>query len=112
MQTEDKLAFVIAAQANSVAIGERPHLGGLAVNKDAIALPSILNQQTAGADENRRASARDAHVVEGQVVAIFFAPSDEERKLLNGDLLQREASKHDFDKSVDAIGWFEHRLWV
>src|ERR1039457_2099019 len=63
-QTEDKLASVVGAQTDSVTVGERSGLGQFAVDEDALALTTILNQEPGGACGNGRALARDALVVE------------------------------------------------
>src|ERR1700684_2443401 len=84
-QTEDKLAPVVGAQPDPVAIAERSGLGRPPVDEDAVALAKILNEEPRGACGNSHTLARDAHVVDGQVVTVLTASPDEERKLMNGN---------------------------
>src|ERR1700677_3188047 len=60
-QTEDKLAAVVIAKANPVASGERSGPGRFAIDEDAFALTTIVNEEPGNARGDCRSLARDAH---------------------------------------------------
>ena len=50
------------------------------IDEDAFALPAVFNEQPGIIQKNGDAFARNAHVVERQVITVFLAPSNEEWK--------------------------------
>jgi len=90
-------------------MGKWSNCGRFTIDEDAFALPAIFNEQPGIIQKNGDAFARNAHVVERQVITVFLAPSNKEWKGGDGNYLSWKIKEDDFEICVAWSNRFGHR---
>jgi hypothetical protein len=106
---EDDFAPVVKTEADDVAIAQIAPVDFFTIHEDSLAMAQVLDFVARLEGDNSSAAARDAPVVELEVVSGFAAPADEERRLGYGDKLTGSARKGDFQNGFTIGELVRHR---
>src|SRR5262249_33827891 len=93
-----KLASPFCPEPNAIAVAKDFPFGDLkTVDEDPATLTAILYAKAAGHRGDHYAFARNARVIQCQMISALAAPSNEERQFVYGNHLTRPVIEHDLD---------------